>query len=54
MGFVLAALSRRDVRVALVGVPALLIALLTMAGLWRDLGREAEQRAAAAGAGAAP
>ena len=55
MGFVLAALSRRDVRVGLVGVPALLIALITMAGLWRDLGREAEQRAAAtAGAGAGP
>src|SRR3954462_1753136 len=35
MGFVLAALSRRDVRIALVGVPALLIALITMAGLWR-------------------
>jgi signal peptidase len=54
MGFALAALSRRDVRVALVGIPAVLIALITMTGLWRDLGREAEARAAAVAAGSAP
>lgn len=52
MGFALAALSRRDVRVALVGIPALLIALIAMAGLWRDLGREAEARATATTAAA--
>jgi signal peptidase len=49
MGFVLARLADRHVRMALVGAPAALIALLVMAGLWRDLGREARERAAAAG-----
>ena len=52
MGFALAALARRDVRMGLVGVPAVLIALIVVAGLWRDLGREAEARAAAAASGA--
>ena len=38
-GFALAALSRRDVRMLVVGLPAALIALMTLAGLWRDTGR---------------
>ena len=38
-GFALAALSRRDLRMLVVGVPAALIALMTLAGLWRDTGR---------------
>ena len=41
-GFVLAALSRRDVRMLAVGLPAALIALLSLAGLWRETGRHAE------------
>jgi len=54
MGLALAALSRRDVRVALVGLPAVLIALLVMAGLWRDLGREAEAWAPATASSTGP
>jgi signal peptidase len=41
-GFVLAALSRRDLRMLVVGVPAAFIALMTLAGLWRDAGRRPE------------
>jgi signal peptidase I len=41
-GFVLAALSRRDLRMLVVGVPAAFIALMTLAGLWRDTGRRPE------------
>ena len=48
MGFALAALAQRELRMLIVGLPALLIALFVMAGLWRDAGREAEAHAAAA------
>ena len=41
VGFALAALSRRDVRMLFVGLPAGLIALFSIAGLWRDAGAEA-------------
>lgn len=40
-GFAVAALSRRDLRMLVVGVPAALIALVSLAGLWRDAGLEA-------------
>ena len=40
-GFALAALGRRDLRILIVGVPAALIALMSIAGLWRDAGIEA-------------
>ena len=46
MGFVLAALSERKLRMVLVGIPALLIALIVLGGLWRDTGREARERSA--------
>jgi signal peptidase len=46
-GFALAALAQRQVRMLLVGLPALLIALIVMAGLFRDAGREAKEGAAA-------
>jgi signal peptidase len=46
MGFVLAALGQRKFRMVLVGVPALLIALIVLGGLWRDTGREARERSA--------
>ena len=41
-GFALAALDRRDVRMLVVGLPAALIALMSIAGLWRDTGRDAD------------
>jgi signal peptidase len=37
-GYALSALGRRDVRLALIGLPALLIAAVQLAGLWRRLG----------------
>jgi signal peptidase I len=40
-GFAVAALSKRDLRILLVGVPAGLIALMSIAGLWREAGVEA-------------
>jgi signal peptidase I len=39
-GYALAALGRRDVRLAVIGLPALLIAVLQLAGLWRRLGEQ--------------
>ena len=46
VGFVLAALAQRKLRMVLVGIPALLIALIVVGGLWRDTGREARERSA--------
>ena len=48
VGFALAALADRTVRMLIIGIPAALIALFVLAGLWRDAGREAEAQAAAA------
>jgi signal peptidase len=47
-GYALSALARRDVRTGVIALPALLIALVTLAGLWRQLGEaaRAEERAA--------
>ena len=50
VGFVLAALAQREIRMLIIGLPALLIALFVMGGLWRDAGREAEAQAATASA----
>jgi signal peptidase I len=50
VGFALAVLAQREFRMLIVGLPALLIAFFVLAGLWRDAGREAEARAAAAAA----
>jgi signal peptidase len=36
LGYAIAALSERWLRMLLIGIPALLIALSTLAGLWRD------------------
>jgi signal peptidase I len=49
VGFVFAALSERSVRLAVIGLPAALIALATLIALWRRLGEEAERRATAGG-----
>ena len=44
VGFVLMALGRRDVRTLVVALPAILIALVTLAGLWKQLGEAAAAR----------
>jgi signal peptidase I len=41
VGFAIAALSDRLIRMLVIGLPALLIALVTLAGLWRTSGAEA-------------
>lgn len=46
-GHALSALGRRDVRMALIALPALLIAGFSLARLWRALGEEARRRAVA-------
>jgi signal peptidase I len=52
VGYLLAALSIPAVRMLAIGVPAVLVALLILAGIWRDAGKEARRREAeAAGAG---
>jgi signal peptidase I len=48
VGFVLSALSRRDVRTLVIALPALLIALFTLVGLWRALGEAARTAESAA------
>ena len=45
-GHALAALSDRRVRILLVGIPAALIAVVTLAGLWRESGAELSERPA--------
>jgi signal peptidase len=44
-GFAFAALARRDVRMGAIAVPAVLIVLVSLVGLWRRLGEEAQRRA---------
>jgi signal peptidase I len=44
VGFVLMALGRRDVRTLVIALPAVLIALITLAGLWKQLGEAAAAR----------
>jgi hypothetical protein len=41
VGYGIAALSARRVRMVVIGLPALLIAIGVLAGLWRDSGAEA-------------
>jgi signal peptidase I len=48
VGYALTALSRRDVRMAVIGLPALLIALATLVALWRSLGEAARAKERAA------
>lgn len=43
LGFAFAALGIREVRMALIGIPALLVAAGLLAGLWRDSGEEARR-----------
>ncbi|HVP01603.1 MAG TPA: signal peptidase I [Solirubrobacteraceae bacterium] len=44
VGYLVAALSDRTVRMLVIGLPALLIGLGVLAGLWRDAGLEARRR----------
>jgi len=46
VGFVLAALSERKLRMLVIGLPALLIALSIIARLWHDAGEEVDRRRA--------
>jgi signal peptidase I len=47
-GFALAALGRKDVRMAVIALPALLIAGFSLARLWRQLGEQARAAESAA------
>ena len=47
VGYLLAALSIPTVRMLAIGLPAVLVALLILAGIWRDAGEEARRRQAA-------
>jgi signal peptidase len=52
VGYLLAGLSIPAVRMLAVGIPAIVVAFLILAGIWRDAGREVERREAeASGAG---
>ena len=46
VGYAFAALGIRWVRMLLIGLPALLVALTVLAGLWRDAGQELRGRGA--------
>ena len=48
VGYALMALGRRDVRTLIIALPAFLIALVTLAGLWKQLGEAAAAREQAA------
>jgi signal peptidase len=44
LGYAFGALAVREVRMAVIGGPALLVALALLIGLWRDAGTEARSR----------
>lgn len=46
VGYLLAALSIPTVRMLAIGIPAVLVAFLILAGIWRDAGEEARRREA--------
>jgi signal peptidase len=48
VGFVFAALAIKQVRMLVIGLPAILIALALLAGLWREAGEEARTKRDAA------
>jgi signal peptidase len=52
VGYALAALSIKPVRMLVIGLPALLIALLLLTRMWRDAGEELRRREAATRPGA--
>jgi signal peptidase I len=46
VGYALTSLSQPKARMVLIGLPAILIALAVLAGLWEDAGREAKREGA--------
>jgi signal peptidase len=46
VGYLLAALSIPTVRMLAIGIPAVVVAFLILAGIWRDAGEEARRRQA--------
>jgi signal peptidase I len=44
VGYLLAALSIPTVRMLAIGIPAIVVALLILGGIWRDAGEEARRR----------
>ncbi|HWA53698.1 MAG TPA: signal peptidase I [Solirubrobacterales bacterium] len=49
VGYLLAALSIPTVRMLAIGIPAVVVALLILAGIWREAGEEARRRQAESG-----
>lgn len=49
VGYLLAALSIPTVRMLAIGIPAVAVALLILAGIWREAGEEARRRQAESG-----
>ena len=49
VGYALAALSIRPIRMLVIGLPALLIALMLLSRMWREAGEELRRREAATG-----
>jgi signal peptidase len=54
VGYALAALSVREVRMLVIGLPALLIAIALAMRLWREAGEETKERREAASAASSP
>jgi signal peptidase len=54
VGYLLSVLSIPIVRVLAIGIPAVLLAFLILAGIWRDAGEEARRREAEASGVGAP
>ncbi len=52
VGYLLAALSIPTVRMLAIGIPAVVVAFLILAGIWRDAGEEARRREEADKSGA--
>lgn len=48
LGYILAALSIPTVRMLAIGIPAVVVAFLILAGIWRDAGEESRRRQAEA------
>jgi signal peptidase I len=53
LGYAIAALSIREVRLLVIGLPALLIGLMLLSRMWREAGEELRRREGSADAGVA-
>ena len=54
LGYAIAALSIREIRLLVIGLPALLIGLMLLSRMWREAGEELRRRESASDAGMAP